>query len=178
MSGIIVFVGCLYRKLHPSRVVYRTLNATSFLPTMHILTNLCSIRRQLAPGAATLLKKVTADSLSPEERLSPKSAPRALTAKEWKVLVEAFAEWPFKPDVCHHYCLLTIKFDQSFVYRIYRLTTSTYLRLDKKRRSSCRLGYISYPLEVIYWIKHMRGMLMILIFITMTRNPQTMVGGI
>ncbi|KAF9448220.1 S-adenosyl-L-methionine-dependent methyltransferase [Macrolepiota fuliginosa MF-IS2] len=53
---------------------------------------------QLAPGAATLLKKVTASTLPPDERIDPKTPSRGLTAKEWTILVQAFADWPFKPD--------------------------------------------------------------------------------
>jgi len=53
---------------------------------------------QLVPGAKVLLKKVTADTLPPEERINVKTPPRTMTAKEWKSLVQAFTDWPFKPE--------------------------------------------------------------------------------
>ncbi|KAL9708701.1 hypothetical protein Ac2012v2_008250 [Leucoagaricus gongylophorus] len=52
----------------------------------------------LAPGAATLLKKVAAESIPPDQRLNTKLSARKLSAQEWKILVKAFADWPFKPD--------------------------------------------------------------------------------
>ncbi|KXN90833.1 Dimethyladenosine transferase 1, mitochondrial [Leucoagaricus sp. SymC.cos] len=53
---------------------------------------------QLAPGAGSLLKKITSEDLPPRQRISPKTPVRKLTVKEWKLLVETFADWPFKPD--------------------------------------------------------------------------------
>lgn len=49
--------------------------------------------RQLAPGAAGLLKKVTARGLD------IKTEGRRLNAHEWKIIAEVFADWPFKPEV-------------------------------------------------------------------------------
>ncbi|KAF5351667.1 hypothetical protein D9756_007711 [Leucocoprinus leucothites] len=52
----------------------------------------------LAPGAASLLKKITAESTPPDQRLNVKLTARKLTAKEWRIIVRAFANWPFKPE--------------------------------------------------------------------------------
>ncbi|KAF8629119.1 hypothetical protein AX17_005705 [Amanita inopinata Kibby_2008] len=52
----------------------------------------------LAPGAQTLLKKVTDPDLPLSERIDPKRTVRNLTADDWKIIIKAFREWPFAPE--------------------------------------------------------------------------------
>jgi transcription factor 1 len=51
----------------------------------------------LAPGATTLLKMVTDPSLP--ERLDVKKPIRMMTAHDWSILLKAFDDWPFSPEV-------------------------------------------------------------------------------
>ncbi|KAG5651167.1 hypothetical protein H0H81_009631 [Sphagnurus paluster] len=62
-------------------------------------TELKSALPGLAPGAQTLLKKVTDPALPEDQRIDPKKKINKLEAHEWAVLLKAFDEWPFKPEL-------------------------------------------------------------------------------
>jgi len=51
----------------------------------------------LAPGAQSLVKKVTDPSLPDSERLDVRKKINKLEVHEWAILLKAFEEWPFKP---------------------------------------------------------------------------------
>ena len=53
----------------------------------------------LAPGAGTLIKMVTDPKLPTSQRLDIKKQVRAMTAQDWSILLKAFDEWPFGPEV-------------------------------------------------------------------------------
>lgn len=52
----------------------------------------------LAPGAQTLVKKVTDPNLPMLEQISPSKNVGSLTVHEWKIIIKAFHEWPFAPQ--------------------------------------------------------------------------------
>ena len=55
----------------------------------------------LGPGAQLLVKKITDSSLPNSERMkSAKTPVREMTVQDWSVLLKAFDEWPFAPEVC------------------------------------------------------------------------------
>ncbi|KAG5642486.1 hypothetical protein DXG03_002736 [Asterophora parasitica] len=54
----------------------------------------------LAPGAQTLVKKLTDPARPDDERLDVRTKINQLEAKDWAILLKAFSDWPFKPDVC------------------------------------------------------------------------------
>jgi transcription factor 1 len=53
----------------------------------------------LGPGAATLLKKLTDHDLPPSEQVDIRKCPNSLNVHEWSLVVKAFVEWPFAPEV-------------------------------------------------------------------------------
>ncbi|KAG8907446.1 Mitochondrial transcription factor 1 [Tulasnella sp. 403] len=53
----------------------------------------------LAPGAAILLPKITSENLPPERRVDIDRRIRDLPIEQWSTLVDAFNEWPFKPEI-------------------------------------------------------------------------------
>jgi transcription factor 1 len=53
----------------------------------------------LAPGAQTLVKKVTDPDDPLSERIDPKKLIRHLTVDDWKIIIRAFHNWPFAPRV-------------------------------------------------------------------------------
>ena len=53
----------------------------------------------LAPGAQSLLKVLTDPNLPIEQRVKIETKVRDLTIKDWTLIVRAFKNWPFKPDV-------------------------------------------------------------------------------
>lgn len=53
----------------------------------------------LAPGAGSLLKPLTDPSLPPEQRIDPHKPPRALSLADWALVIRAFDQWPFAPEV-------------------------------------------------------------------------------
>ena len=53
----------------------------------------------LGPGAKSLLPKLTDKNLPVEERVDVKKSPRSLELHEWALVVRAFKEWPFRPEV-------------------------------------------------------------------------------
>lgn len=55
--------------------------------------------RSLAPGAQSLLKMLTDPKLPPEERVDVKKQIRKLDIKEWALILRAFNNWPFAPEV-------------------------------------------------------------------------------
>ncbi|KAJ2930301.1 hypothetical protein H1R20_g6796, partial [Candolleomyces eurysporus] len=61
-------------------------------------TSLSKCISALGPGAVSLLKKLTDPSLPPEKRVDVKKAPRDLSTEDWKILVDVFEEWPFRPE--------------------------------------------------------------------------------
>ncbi|KAJ2912413.1 hypothetical protein MD484_g7999, partial [Candolleomyces efflorescens] len=71
--------------------VVRNLMITKATPLSKCITG-------LGPGAGSLLKKVTDPSLPPEMQIDVKKTPRELTTEEWRSLVQAFEEWPFRPE--------------------------------------------------------------------------------
>ena len=58
-----------------------------------------SVDRSLAPGAQTLLKHLTDPSLPPIERVDIKKQVRNLDIKDWALILRAFNNWPFAPEV-------------------------------------------------------------------------------
>lgn len=58
--------------------------------------------RSLAPGAQTLLKPLTNPDLPPEERVNIEKQIRRLGVKDWALILKAFNDWPFAPDVSEH----------------------------------------------------------------------------
>jgi len=52
----------------------------------------------LAPGAETLIRKVTKDGRSKKDRIDVTKTIRMLTVDDWAVLLKAFDEWPFAPE--------------------------------------------------------------------------------
>ena len=58
-----------------------------------------SVDRSLAPGAQSLLKPLTDPSLPPGERVDIKKQIRQLDIKDWALILRAFNNWPFAPEV-------------------------------------------------------------------------------
>lgn len=59
----------------------------------------------LGPGAKNILPKLTNTKLPAEEWVDVKKAPRDLDLREWALVVRAFKEWPFRPEV-QHFCFI------------------------------------------------------------------------
>jgi len=57
------------------------------------------MNRSLAPGAQSLLKSLTDPNLPPEERVDIKKQIRRLDIKDWALILRAFNDWPFAPEV-------------------------------------------------------------------------------
>lgn len=57
------------------------------------------VDRSLAPGSQTLLRPLTDPSLPPEERVDVKKQIRRLDIKDWALIIRAFNNWPFAPEV-------------------------------------------------------------------------------
>lgn len=53
----------------------------------------------LAPGASSLLKVLTDPNLPLQERVKVDTKIRDLTIKDWALIVRAFKNWPFVPEV-------------------------------------------------------------------------------
>jgi transcription factor 1 len=53
----------------------------------------------LAPGAQSLLKILTDPSLPAEERVDIKKLIRNMDIKDWALIIRAFDNWPFAPEV-------------------------------------------------------------------------------
>lgn len=53
----------------------------------------------MAPGAQTLLKVLTDPKLPPEERVDVKKQIRRLDIRDWALILRAFNNWPFAPEV-------------------------------------------------------------------------------
>lgn len=53
----------------------------------------------LAPGAAALVKTIGNPKLPEDERVDVKKPIKALTVNDWAILLRAFDEWPFQPEV-------------------------------------------------------------------------------
>lgn len=50
-------------------------------------------------GAANLIPKLTNLDLPPDQRIDPDKWIREYTVQDWALIVKAFKEWPFAPDV-------------------------------------------------------------------------------
>lgn len=50
-------------------------------------------------GATNLIPKLTNTSLPPDQRIDPEKWIREYTVQDWALVVKAFKEWPFAPDV-------------------------------------------------------------------------------
>lgn len=53
----------------------------------------------MAPGAVNLLPKISNPDLPESQRIDTSKKIRDLTVNDWAVLVKAFDEWPFAPEV-------------------------------------------------------------------------------
>ncbi|KAI0087972.1 S-adenosyl-L-methionine-dependent methyltransferase [Irpex rosettiformis] len=53
----------------------------------------------LGPGAESLLKTLTDQSLPPEQRVDIATQIRKLNVSDWALIIRAFDYWPFAPDV-------------------------------------------------------------------------------
>jgi transcription factor 1 len=53
----------------------------------------------LAPGAEILIKALTKPGLPESERVDVKKIVKALTVHDWALLLKAFDEWTFAPEV-------------------------------------------------------------------------------
>ena len=53
----------------------------------------------LAPGAKNLLSVITDISLPRDQRINTSKRIRDLNVADWALLLRAFEQWPFKPDV-------------------------------------------------------------------------------
>lgn len=53
----------------------------------------------LAPGATNLIKPISSVKNPPDQRVDPNKLIKKLSLKEWTVIVRAFDNWPFAPDV-------------------------------------------------------------------------------
>ena len=59
----------------------------------------------LGPGAKNLLPKLRDKNLPANVRVDTKKASRDLELHEWALLVRAFKEWPFRPEV-QYFCFI------------------------------------------------------------------------
>lgn len=59
-----------------------------------------SHRSSLAPGATSLIKDLTDARVPLDQRVKPTKSPRDLTLADWTLLLRAFNNWPFRPEVC------------------------------------------------------------------------------
>jgi transcription factor 1 len=50
-------------------------------------------------GAANLIPKLTNPDLPEDQRIDPDKWIREYTVQDWALVVKAFKEWPFAPDV-------------------------------------------------------------------------------
>lgn len=57
----------------------------------------------LGPGAKNILPKLSGKDVPANERVDIKKTPRSLDMREWALVVRAFKEWPFRPEVQHFY---------------------------------------------------------------------------
>lgn len=56
-------------------------------------------RSYLAPGAASLIKTLTNPDLPVSEQVDIKKSIKTLEVRDWALLLKAFDEWPFAPEV-------------------------------------------------------------------------------
>jgi hypothetical protein len=93
-SGITVCATFMSTELHRLKTPYR-MCSTTFFASRQI--NIC--RRFLAPNGQSLLKVLSGPGLDPNARIDPKTPVREMTVNDWALLVKAFDEWPFAPEV-------------------------------------------------------------------------------
>lgn len=55
--------------------------------------------RSLAPGANNLLKSLAGPDVPPNKRVDVNKTVKMLTLDDWQLIMQAFEEWPFAPDV-------------------------------------------------------------------------------
>ena len=53
----------------------------------------------IGPGAESLIKVLTDKRLPPEQRVDVTQKIRDLSVSDWTLLIRAFDNWPFAPDV-------------------------------------------------------------------------------
>lgn len=56
-------------------------------------------RRSLAPGASNLIKTISSFKKPADERVDPNKTIKKLDLKDWAIIMKAFDEWPFAPQV-------------------------------------------------------------------------------
>ena len=54
--------------------------------------------RGLGVGATSLLKNLTDPSLPVDQQVDVSKPPRQLSVNDWKLIVNAFERWPFRPE--------------------------------------------------------------------------------
>ncbi|KIM78942.1 hypothetical protein PILCRDRAFT_75087 [Piloderma croceum F 1598] len=69
----------------------------------------------LAPGAAVLIKKLANPDLPVSQQVDIKKSVRALEIRDWALLLKAFDEWPFAPQVSSSLINFFIIFGFDFV---------------------------------------------------------------
>ena len=57
-------------------------------------------RRALGPGAESLLPVLTNPELPEDERVDTLTKIKDMTVADWALVVRAFDNWPFAPEVC------------------------------------------------------------------------------
>lgn len=72
------------------------------------------VDRSLAPGAQVLLKSLTDSNLPPHECIDVRTQVRKLDLKDWALVIRAFDNWPFAPEVSEHRPSLTPLAEQEF----------------------------------------------------------------
>jgi hypothetical protein len=70
----------------------------------------------LGPGAKNLLPKLTDKTLPLDERVDIKKTPRSLDIREWALVVRAFKEWPFRPEVLSFFIIKKLDYFCSHSY--------------------------------------------------------------
>jgi hypothetical protein len=89
---------------------------TTLLPVTPFPISNNNVPRSLGFGAENLLKPLQDRSLPPEDRVDVTKKVKDLSVQDWALIVRAFDNWPFAPDVrrpCRDfrvYCLLTQNF--------------------------------------------------------------------
>ncbi len=64
--------------------------------------------RTLGPGAETLLKVLTDKSLPPEQQVDISTQVRKLNVSDWALIIRAFHNWPFAPEVSYQFSTQSI----------------------------------------------------------------------
>lgn len=86
-------------KSTPLKKSLRYVTLISHLTTMLSLQCAYLLLSALGPGAAKLVDVLSNPELPEDQRLNCSKVSRELTADEWALVVKAFDEWPFAPEV-------------------------------------------------------------------------------